>query len=141
MPNPTPWHAPEKLTKGYVYRMKPGPIDELHWCLEPKGFGIRVNPGGRLSFIVQGRLSPRKPPDRITIGAYGVFTVDQARDVAREHLRSMRMGIDPRDVRRRDEAKGVTLRQVADAFFARPGMLKANTRDEMDRHVKTAFSK
>jgi integrase len=141
MPNPTPKHAPVKITKGYVDRIKPGPTDEFHWCVEPKGFGLRVNPSGRLSFIVQGRLDPQKPPARITIGAYGVFTVDQARDVAREHLRSMRMGIDPRDVRREDEAKSVTLRQVADAFFARPGMLKQNTRKEMDRHVDTAFAK
>ncbi len=141
MPNPTPKHAPVKITKGYVDRIKPGPTDEFHWCVDPKGFGLRVNPSGRLSFIVQGRLDPHKPPARITIGAYGVFTVDQARDVAREHLRSMRMGIDPRDVRREDEAKSVTLRQVADAFFARPGMLKENTRKEMDRHVDTAFAK
>jgi integrase len=141
MPNPTPKHAPVRITKGYVDRIKPGPTDEFHWCVDPKGFGLRVNPSGRLSFIVQGRLDPHKPPARITIGAYGVFTVDQARDVAREHLRSMRMGIDPRDVRREDEAKSVTLRQVADAFFARPGMLKENTRKEMDRHVDTAFAK
>lgn len=32
---------------------------------------------------------------RITIGAFGVFTTDQARDAAREHLRTMRLGGDP----------------------------------------------
>lgn len=141
MPNPTPKHASVKITKGYVDRIKPGLTDEFHWCVEPKGFGLRVNPSGRLSFIVQGRLDPQKPPARITIGAFGVFTVDQAREVAREHLRSMRMGIDPRDVKREDEAKSVTLRQVADAFFSRPGMLKENTRKEMDRHVDSAIAK
>ena len=91
MPNPTPKHPPVKLTKGYIDKVRPGAADEFHWCIEPKGFGLRVNPSGKLSFIVQGRLDPRKPPARITIGPYGVFTVDQARDVAREHLRSMRM--------------------------------------------------
>lgn len=141
MPDPTPKHPPVKLTKGYVDRVKPGQTDEYHWDAETKGFGLRVNPSGRMNFIVQGRIDPRKPPARITIGAYGVFTVDQAREVAREHLRSMRMGIDPREVKREDEAKAVTLRQVADAFFARPGMLKENTRDEMDRHLTTAFAK
>lgn len=141
MPNPTAKHTPVKLTKGYIDRIKPGPTDEHHWCVEPKGFGIRCNPSGKLSFIVQGRIDLDKPPARITIGPYGVFTVDQARDVAREHLRSMRMGIDPRDVKRKDEALGITLRQVADAFFARPGMLKENTRNEMDRHINTAFAK
>lgn len=131
MPDPTPKHPPVKLTKTYVDKVKPGATDEYHWDAEIKGFGLRVNPSGRMTFVVQGRLDPRKPPARITIGSYGVFTADQARDVAREHLRAMRMGIDPRDVKREDEAKAVTLRQVADAFFARPGMLKATTRDEM----------
>ena len=141
MPNPAPKHLPMKLTKGYVDRVKPGPSDEYHWDAETKGFGLKVNPGGKMSFVVQGRLDPRKPPARITIGPYGVFTVDQAREVAREHLRSMRMGIDPRDTRREDEAKAVTLADVAKAFFARPGMLKPNTRDEMERHLNTALGK
>lgn len=35
----------------------------------------------------------------------------------------------------------ITLRQVADAYFARPGMLKASTRAEMDRHVEQVFAK
>lgn len=140
MPSPTPKHAAVKLTKGYIDRIKPGPKDEFHWCVDPKGFGPRMNPTGKLSFIVQGRVEgSTAPASRITIGPYGVFTVDQARDVAREHLQSMRMGIDPREVKREDEAKAVTLRAVADAFFARPGMLKDSTRDEMDRHIKTTF--
>lgn len=139
MPNPTPKHPPVKLIKSYIDKIKPGPADEFHWCVEPKGFGLRVTPTRKMTFIVQGRTDPRKPSARITIGAYGVFTVDQAREVAREHLRSMRMGIDPREVKRKDEALAITLRQVADAFFARPGMLKENTRDEMDRHMTTAF--
>jgi integrase len=141
MPNPAPKHPPVKLTKGYVDRVKPGPKDEFHWDAETRGFGLRVNPSGKMTFIVQGRLDPTKPAARLTVGAYGVFTVDQAREVAREHLRSMRMGIDPRDSKREDEAKAVTLSQVSEAFFARPGMLKTNTRDEMDRHLKTAFDK
>lgn len=141
MPNPTPKHPPVKLTKGYVDKVKPGPKDEFHWDVEIKGFGLRVNPSGKQTFIVQGRVEgTTTPAARITIGPYGVFTTDQARDVAREHLRSMRMGIDPRDVKCEDEAKAVTLRQVADASFARPGMLKDSTRDEMDRHITTAFA-
>ena len=73
MPNPTPKHPPVKLTKGYIDKVRPGAADEFHWCIEPKRFGLRVNPSGKLSFIVQGRLAPRKPPARITIGPYGVF--------------------------------------------------------------------
>ena len=91
-----------KLIKGYVDRIKPGPKDEFHWDTGVKGFGVRVTPKGKITFVVQGRIGSAKEA-RITIGPYGVFTVDQARDEAREHLRSMRRGIDPRDLRRRSE--------------------------------------
>ena len=128
-----------KLTKGYVDRVKPGAKDELYWDTELKGFGLRVATGGKLSFIVQGRVNGSGKEARLTIGSYGVFTPDQARDVAREHLRSMRLGIDPRDVKRQDEASKVTLRQVADAYFARPGMLKESTKAEMERHISKVF--
>ncbi|MFL6725053.1 MAG: tyrosine-type recombinase/integrase [Sphingomicrobium sp.] len=128
-----------KLTKGYVDRVKPGAKDEFHWDTELKGFGLRVTPAGKVSFIVQGRVEGSAKEARLTIGTYGVFTPDQARDVAREHLRSMRLGVDPRDVKRQDEAAKVTLRQVADAYFARPGMLKESTKTEMERHVSKVF--
>jgi integrase len=128
-----------KLTKGYVDRVKPGAKDEFHWDTELKGFGLRVTPAGKVSFIVQGRVEGSAKEARLTIGTYGVFTPDQARDVAREHLRSMRLGVDPRDVKRQDEAAKVTLRQVADAYFARPGMLKESTKTEMERHVAKVF--
>lgn len=128
-----------KLTKGYVDRVKPGPKEEFHWDTEIKGFALKVTPSAKLTFIVQGRIGCAKEA-RLSIGTYGIFTVDQARDVAREHLRSMRMGIDPRDTKRQNEAAKVSLRAVADAYFARPNLLKESTRSEMDRHIEQVFA-
>ena len=45
-----------KLTKGYVERIKPGTKDAFHWDTEVKGFGLRVTPTGKMTFIVQGRV-------------------------------------------------------------------------------------
>ena len=87
-----------KLTKSCVDRIVPGDKDEFYWDGEIKGFGVRITPRGKLTFIVQGRVGGCQTAARITIGSYGVFTVDQARDEAREHLRSMRRGIDPRAI-------------------------------------------
>ena len=56
MPNPTRKNPPVKLTKGYVDRVKPGPKDEFHWDTEVKGFGLRITPTGKITFIVQGRV-------------------------------------------------------------------------------------
>lgn len=129
-----------KLTKGYVDRIVASEKDDFHWDTEVKGFGVRVTPSAKLSFIVQGRIVGRESSARLTIGPYGVFTVDQARDAAKEHLRAMRLGIDPREARRIDLAMKVTLREVADAYLARPGRLKASSRAEMDRHIDKVFT-
>ncbi|MEA3061216.1 MAG: hypothetical protein QOJ94_997 [Sphingomonadales bacterium] len=129
-----------KLTKGYVDRIKPGPKDAFHWDTEVKGFALRVTPTGKTTFVVQGRVEGSDKEARITIGSYGVFTVDQARDVAREHLRTMRMGSDPRDLKRQDEAMKVTLGTVCAAYVERPGKLKKSTRDEYQRQVDKVFA-
>ena len=130
-----------KLTKGYIDRLQPVPKETFIWCVEPKGFGIRVTTTGKVSFVVQGRIVGMTAAARITIGPFGVFTVEQARDVAREHLRNMRMGMDPRDLKRQDDAMKVTLREVADAYFARPGMLKETTLALMEWHIEQVFEK
>jgi integrase len=131
-----------KLTKTNIDRVaKPGQSksDILFWDTEIKGFGARVTPTGKTTFIAQGRVNGIGSAVRVTVGPYGVFTPDQARDAAKEHLRNMGLGRDPRDLKRQDEAMKVTLRQVADAYFARGGKLKESTRNEMDRHVKSVF--
>lgn len=129
-----------KLTKGYVERIRPSAKDAFYWDTEVKGFGIRCTPTGKMTFIVQGRVEGSGKEARITIGAFGVFTVDQARDAAREHLRTMRLGGDPRAIAKQTKAAGVTLQQVADAYVERPGKLKDSSKSEITRHVATTFA-
>ena len=126
-----------KLTKNYIDKITaPADKEAFHWDDSLKGFGLRVTPTGKITYIVQGRVNGSSP--RISIGPHGVFTVDQARDVAREHLRSMRMGIDPRAVAKKEAAKRVTLRDVADAY-KRDRPLKDSSKAEIERHVTTTF--
>ena len=141
MPNPTPRHPVRKLTKSVLDSIKPGSKGEFHWSVDPVGFGVRCTPTGKISFFVQGGVEGGiAAPARLSIGCYGGFTVDQARDIARERLRSMCMGSDPRNVKREDEAKAVTLQQVSDAFFARPGMLKDNTCPQPEHICTTSLA-
>jgi integrase len=126
-----------KLTKNYIDKITaPADKEAFHWDDLLKGFGLRVTPTGKITYIVQGRVNGSTP--RISIGPHGVFTVDQARDVAREHLRSMRMGIDPRAVAKKEAAQRVTLRDVADGY-KRDRPLKESSRSEIERHVTTTF--
>ncbi len=127
-----------KLTKNYIDKITaPADKEAFHWDDSLKGFGLRVTPTGKITYIVQGRVNGSSP--RISIGPHGVFTVDQARDVAREHLRSMRMGIDPRAVAKKEAAQRVTLRDVADGY-KRDRPLKDSSKAEIERHVSTTFA-
>lgn len=128
-----------KLTKSYIDRIKPEAKDTFHWDSDVKGFGLRCTPKGKITFIVQGRVAGTSKEARITIGAFGVFTVDQARDAAREHLRTMRKGSDPRAIKRQDAAMQVTLSEVCDAYVNRPGKLKDSSKRTIERHVQTTF--
>lgn len=132
-----------QLTKTNIDRVaKPhgSKSDILYWDTRTKGLGLRVTPTGVAKFIVQGRVKGASTDTRITIGAYGVFTVDEARDEAHEHLRTMRKGSDPRSLRKQEEAMQVTLGDVCDAYLNRPGKLRATTADEYRRHVDKVFA-
>jgi integrase len=126
-----------KLTKSVVDRLRvPTTGYALHWDEQDRGFGVRITKDGKRTYIVQGRVNGKEL--RLTIGPHGVFTVDQARGAAREHLRSMRLGVDPRDTRKQAQAISVTLRQVADAY-QRDRPLKSSSKSEIERHVTTTF--
>lgn len=126
-----------KLTKNYIDKIIPPEIGyALHWDEQDRGFGVRVTRDGKRNYVAQGRINGKEA--RITIGAHGIFTPDQARDAAREHLRSMRMGIDPRAVAKERAAESVTLRHVADSY-KRDRPLKESSKSEIERHVTTTF--
>ena len=126
-----------KLTKTYIDKIKPPESGyDLHWDEQDRGFGLRVTKDGKRTYIVQGRVNGKEA--RISIGPHGVFTADQAREVAREHLRSMRQGIDPRTVAKERAAETVCLRDVADAY-KRDRPLKDSSKAEIERHVTTTF--
>lgn len=126
-----------KLTKNYIDKIIAPEIGyALHWDEQDRGFGVRVTKDGKRTYVAQGRINGKEA--RISIGPHGIFTPDQARDAAREHLRSMRMGIDPRAVAKERAAESVTLRHVADAY-KRDRPLKESSKSEIERHVTTTF--
>lgn len=74
------------------------------------GFGLKVTPKGGKTFVLQYRMRGAKHDRRIKIGKYGVWTVERARDRARELRREIDAGTDPFDKRAaehraREEAK------------------------------------
>lgn len=127
-----------KLTKTFIDKVQP-PAEgyAMHWDDSLKGYGLRVTAAGKRVFVAQGRVLGKAVC--FTIGPFGEWTEFEAREKARKVLQGMREGIDPRDVKKADEATRVTLQQVADAYMGRPGKLKDSSKSEIERHVTTTF--
>lgn len=132
-----------KLTKQEIDKSaKPDtsekPKDVLYWDTKDQGFGLRVTPTGKMTYVVQGRIPGHANSVRLTIGPHGRWTPDTARDEAKKLLRMMDTGIDPSAVAKKEAAQRVTLRDVADAY-KRDRPLKDSSKAEIERHVTTTF--
>lgn len=82
-----------KLTKRTVDALQPKAESYFVWDGYVVGFGVRVMPSGTKTFQVQYRKGRRTR--RSSLGRFGVVTVDQARDHAREMLGQVAGGYDP----------------------------------------------
>lgn len=111
-----------RLTKRTVDAAKPGPTEQFLWCSDLRNFGCRIYPSGRKVFVVFVRVGRHQR--RMTIGQYGPFTVDQAREKAGEILRVAADGQDPQ-IEKRKIRDMMTVRELCDEYLeaARAGLV------------------
>jgi integrase len=135
-----------KITKRLVDASAPRAAgDYFVWDDEVKGFGLRVRPNGRKTYVLQYREAGGSSR-RILIGEHGTLTPDQARTSAAQ-LRAAAVAarrdpnaVDPAAKRTRAKAaareslEAPTVAQVADAFLIEAGAkLKRTTVSEYER--------
>ena len=82
-----------KLTKRTVDGLASKEIDYFAWDGELKGFGVRILPSGRKTFVARYRSGGRQ--HRMKIGVYGTITTDEARTLARQLLGDVAKGENP----------------------------------------------
>jgi len=83
-----------KLTKRVLDEARASDSETILWDESLRGFGVRLQPSGVKSFLVQYRNAGGRSR-RLTLGRYGVLTVDEARKRAREVLVAVAKGGDP----------------------------------------------
>ena len=110
--------APVRLSKRIIGGLTPMNRQFIAYDSEIAGFGIRVNPTGRKSWIIEYRSGGRNSPkQRLTLGPATQLTPDQARKSARELLARVRLGHDPQ-AERRAKRTTITVGDLLDRYLA-----------------------
>jgi integrase len=128
-----------RLTKRLVDQLAPkgeGPRTEAFvWDEALPGFGVRVLPSGRKTYLIQYRDAHSRTR-RYALGAHGVLTPDQARTLAQAALVRVKAGENPSQ-ERRGARQAVTVSQLA-ARFEREHLPKLKTTTQRDYRLGLA---
>ncbi len=108
------------LNKRGVEALKPGDKPFIAWDDRLTGFGVRVQPSGVRSYLVNYRAEGggrRAANRRLVIGRHGRVTAEQARRIAHETLGKVAAGEDPAEGRTRSRSTP-TLREAFEEFLS-----------------------
>ena len=105
------------ITKRTVDRLSVEDKDAVFWDRELPGFGVRVYPSGAKVFIVQCRGSGRS--QRVTLGRYGLMTVESARRQAALTIARIKNGedLEPEVEPATEAAPGETVAAAAERYL------------------------
>lgn len=132
-----------RLSKRTVDALKPAESDYFLWDDDLPGFGVRVMPSGRKSYLIQYRDSSRRTR-RKSLGRHGTVTAEEAKTDARQLLSGVTRGGNPaEDHRRKRGAPSVA--ELGERFMADyvPAHCKPSTareyRRSFDLFINPAF--
>jgi integrase len=102
-----------KLTKKLVESSLPKEKDYIIWDDEIKGFGCRILPSGRRTYVFHYTSPATRKYSYLKIGVHGNCTVDQARDKAKKWCGDIVQDIDPKE-----QKKAKAIAQKKSILFA-----------------------
>ncbi len=123
-----------KLTKSNIDKIpyaKTGQI--LYHDKNLKGFVLRVGKNTK-TYCVYNTINRKNK--QINIGRHGVFTVEQARIKAKEHLYLMAQGINPEQKEEELSKQKMTLIELADDFLSVRTQLKPKTKRDYKYYIE-----
>jgi len=113
-----------KLTKRIVDIQKPKDKTYFLWDADLAGFGVKILPSGKKTYLIQYRMGGRSQRTRrMTIGAHGILTTEQARGQAKVLLGQVAIGTDPA-TEKDEEKSAITVERLLEQFFVEHVQLK-----------------
>jgi len=123
-----------RITKERVLSLQPGSVLYEVMDTEIEGFGVRVNPGGRISFIM--RWSLRNRDGSCTLGVFPGMPVAAARLKAKAMAGAVAQGEDPRIERQSKRAAQTMKEFLADWLGKHVAKLSAKSQKDYGRIVR-----
>ena len=130
------------ITQRFINGLKPSSSARFIRDNALVGFGVKVMPTGRISFIVEARIRGGSSK-RITLGQSPALSASKARDRAGQFIQLMQSGIDPVKARRAEVARQEGLsKPVADVFnsYLANRDLKEITKKDYSTTFRLVFS-
>jgi integrase len=131
-----------QLTKTALDRLKCDPEASagytIFWDSGLKGFGVRVTRDATKSFVL--RFSYEGKRKVVTLGQYGIITLDEARKLAMQAQRNLALGENPFIKKK----ALLTVSEFVEVYWQRHGSKKKSadlTRYRLDRYILPAFGK
>lgn len=106
----------------------------VYYDTQLSGFGVYVGKTSK-TYFAQRQIG--RKTCRVTIGAHGVFTTEQARTDARDLLMRMAKGEDPNEEKRSRRFKELTLRQTVELYLEARRNLRPFTQETYRRIILT----
>lgn len=116
-------HLTQRVIDSLTFQQA-GANRDVRWDELLPGFGIRLYPSGRKTFVVNYRAEGVQR--LMKVGVYGQMTLEEARKRARAHLVAVADGIDPLKDRRR-AASAQTVREVCHEYVEKYAKVRKKT--------------
>lgn len=114
-----------KITKTFIDTAEykdGGPGTQIHWDDRIPGFGLRLFPSGKKSFIFKYRYGGRGR--MASLGQYGAITLHQALALAQQRYLEVKRGLDPQEEIQRSKLAGSTVADLARYFYEHHAKIK-----------------
>lgn len=120
-----------KLTKKFIdAQIYNGKAKHIIWDGEVKGFGVRIYPTGKKSFVLDYRDNNRK--NLMVIGSYSILTLDHARKDAKAKLADLVKGINPLQ-KRQEDRQGNRIKDLCKRYIDEHAAKKKSGGDDISR--------
>ena len=122
----------QRLTDASLRALRPGDTQTDYWCSTLAGFGLRVSPGGRKTFMVRYRIAGRYR--RVKLGVYPQLPLAEARRRARQVVGEVAGAGDPAQARR-EARHAPTFEQLATLYLDKHARVRKRSWKEDRRAI------